>query len=830
MWIFSGKDSKASGGSIGLNFGGDPVPGFSLDSPVSPDSCPTVFDGPYGLHWKRRDAHRKKPNEEVCIFTCALPTGISADDSELIRESLAKTVKWMKTLRHPNILSWIASTEISGTKLPAEFHIVTERVVPLREYLRLKADTGNFTFMSSWGIHQIARALAFLNDDAKTAHNAVRLDAIFVTAAGEWKLGGLDYASPINEEAPVYPSTVSGSGTDPYSPPDHRMVDSWGLGCLIWEIFNPECTLRDRAQLTSQQSLERLPDNLVPDYRRLLAPSATRGAKRRLTVADFRSRARNPNNGFFANQYVDTLLFLEEIQLKDTQEKSRFLTKLGDLVNTFPDDVCRHKILPHLVNGLRYGSAGAEALIPVLRLIPLLSESDFNATVLPCLVQLFASPERSTRVRLLEQLPNFVKHLPPKIVETQIFPPVANGFSDSNPIVREATVRAMIHLAPKLSGKLLNESVPRHLIILQTKDDQGGIRANATVCLAKLAPLFSTQTRRGTMLSALLRVTRDPFVPSRQAAVTALAATQGYYQVEQLSGKLLPCLSFLTVDPEKTIRDDVFRAIRGILERLEQASENPGMDESNMQEGETEEKGTAAGRGAASALGHWALSALSFSSKLLSSTTATSQPSSQAPQQASNITVQDLAKPTAITEAKKSEPYEQKTEEDETSFTEDESPRIAAKPMHIGAAATKNDEDWLSPAEQGDQWTMEDEGWGALEDDFPTQSAIGRSERLSKNRLSESDRDRNPIIDKLNWDPDEFLNSLAANSRPMVTGETRISTINKPSRKSHTTKQSNPKKAGAHVTHTTSPKASRQSKQDVKPKQEQVDDSDWGNW
>ncbi|VDQ16196.1 unnamed protein product [Trichobilharzia regenti] len=153
-----------------------------------------------------------------------------------------------------------------------------------------------------------------------------------------------------------------------------------------------------------------------------------------------------------------------------TLEKSTFLKNLATQVTSFPDDVCRHKILPHLVNGLRYGSAGIDALLPVLRLIPLLSEADFQSYVLPCLLKLFSSPERATRVRLLEHLPDFIQHLPTKVIETQIFTPVSVGFTDTHPIVREATVRAMIHLAPKLSNKLLNENLIKHITVLQVSN------------------------------------------------------------------------------------------------------------------------------------------------------------------------------------------------------------------------------------------------------------------------------------------------------------------------------------------------------------------------
>ncbi|VDP73996.1 unnamed protein product [Schistosoma curassoni] len=107
----------------------------------------------------------------------------------------------------------------------------------------------------------------------------------------------------------------------------------------------------------------------------------------------------------------------------------------------------------------------------------------------------------------------------------------------------------------------------------KSRDAQGGIRTNATVCLAKLASYFSTQTQQGPILGAFLRATRDSFLPNRQAAITALAATQEYYTNDLLAGKVLPCLSFLTTDTEKSIRDDTFRAIRGILDRLEHVSD-----------------------------------------------------------------------------------------------------------------------------------------------------------------------------------------------------------------------------------------------------------------
>ncbi|CAH8432526.1 unnamed protein product, partial [Schistosoma guineensis] len=632
MWLFTNRDSDSllgSATSLGLNFSHDPVPGFSIDPPNS-EPLGTIY-GPYDFKWRLLPGQKKKTKEEVTLFVCNLSSNAATREASTILSIFQSTVKWMKTLRHPNMLTWIGGSEIGSGKLPNEIGFVTERVLPLREYLRIKADCGNFNLLSSWGIHQIAKALIFLNDDGKLAHNAVRLDSVFVTTAGEWKLGALDFVGPVNEPPPSTRQTagfVDANTTDPYMPPDNRLVDSWGLGCLIWEIFNPSSTLKDRAQLIESSYSKRIPKALVHDYRRLIAQSATKGGVKRFTVSQFLQSTRNSEKqGFLANDYVDTLLFLEEIELKDSMEKSTFLKNLATQITSFPDDVCRHKILPHLVNGLRYGSAGVDALLPVLRLIPLLSDNDFQTYVLPCLLKLFSSPERATRVRLLEHLPDFVQHLQTKCIETQIFGPVSAGFTDTHPVVREATVRAMIHLAPKLSTKLLNENLIKHIITLQSRDAQGGIRTNATVCLAKLASYFSTQTQQGPILGAFLRATRDSFLPNRQAAITALAATQEYYTNDLLAGKVLPCLSFLTTDTEKSIRDDTFRAIRGILDRLEHASEhntsNQATSDNQTSSADNTSRTGTSGASSASALTQWALSALSFSTRILPSSSTT---------------------------------------------------------------------------------------------------------------------------------------------------------------------------------------------------------------
>lgn len=73
----------------------------------------------------------------------------------------------------------------------------------------------------------------------------------------------------------------------------------------------------------------------------------------------------------------------------------------------------------------------------------LLTEEEYQKRIVPCVVKLFSSPDRATRVRLLQQLEHFSTHLLPVTVNDNIFPHILSGFTDSNPIIREHTVKVM---------------------------------------------------------------------------------------------------------------------------------------------------------------------------------------------------------------------------------------------------------------------------------------------------------------------------------------------------------------------------------------------------
>ena len=70
-----------------------------------------------------------------------------------------------------------------------------------------------------------------------------------------------------------------------------------------------------------------------------------------------------------------------------------------------------------------------------------MDSEEYQRKIVPCVVKLFSSTDRATRVNLLQQLDQFVEHLQPSTVNDQIFPHVAIGFTDTLPAMREQTIK-----------------------------------------------------------------------------------------------------------------------------------------------------------------------------------------------------------------------------------------------------------------------------------------------------------------------------------------------------------------------------------------------------
>lgn len=513
--------------------------------------------------WELHDGTKKQTQEKVSVFVC------EGTPNDLKLTCAKAAIKRLKTLRHPSILKYIDSLETEKT-----VYLVTEYVSPLNGYFESNSNYTDEqkTFATSWGLHQISKGIWFLVNDCNLFHNNVCLDSVFVSRSGEWQLGGMEYVCPASETPPSKPSLL-----DVYRVPEHGKntsgqkwsYDSWGLGCLIWEIFNGPLS-----SAASLKTLGKIPKSLSPFYCELVAANPAK----RLGPGDFITKCRN-GSGYMKNRFVDSMIFLEEIQVKDSNETAQFFASISNLLDSFPNDICKYKILPQLINAFEFGNAGSSILNPIFKIGKLLESDEYQKKIVPCIVKLFSSKDRSTRAKLLQQMELFIQHCEPPLVNDQIFPQVAQGFLDTNPVIREETIKCMLHMAPKLNHHNLNEEVMKHFSRLQVKDDQGGIRTNVTVCLGKISSYLHPQVRQKVLITAFARAMRDPFPPSRIAGVIALSSTISFYTIQDYAKKILPTLCQSMVDSDKGVRDQAFRVSKVFLNKLEKVSEDPSLSE-----------------------------------------------------------------------------------------------------------------------------------------------------------------------------------------------------------------------------------------------------------
>uniref|UniRef100_A0AAQ5Y2K1 N-terminal kinase-like protein n=1 Tax=Amphiprion ocellaris TaxID=80972 RepID=A0AAQ5Y2K1_AMPOC len=476
-------------------FARDPVKDFAYE--ILPDSQETS-----GI-WTLHRGKRKTNGEPVSVFVYEVAQGTEQ------QTQLAKAAfKRMKTLRHPNILAYV-----DGLETDKSLYLVTEQVTPLAVHLKAQAEKGGAGELEvSWGLHQIVKALSFLVNDCHLLHNNFGVWAVFVDRAGEWKLGALDHVAPEQGDpsgVPLPPPKTVYPDMEKYDPPEMPNSSGekwagevWRLGCLIWEVFNGPLP-----RASSLRSLGKIPKALVPHYCELVGANP----RARPNPARFLQNCR-ATGGFLSNSFVESNLFLEEIQIKEPAEKQQFFQDLSDHLDSFPEDFCKHKVLPQLLTAFEFGNAGAVVLTPLFKVGKFLSAEEYQQKIIPVIVKMFSSTDRAMRIRLLQQMEQFIQYLNEAAVNSQIFPHVVHGFTDTNPAIREQTVKSMLLLAPKLNEANLNQELMRHFARLQARDEQGPIRCNTTVCLGKIASYLNAGAFKAikSFLSKLETVSEDP--------------------------------------------------------------------------------------------------------------------------------------------------------------------------------------------------------------------------------------------------------------------------------------------------------------------------------
>ncbi|KAL3480077.1 armadillo-type protein [Aspergillus californicus] len=506
--------------------------------------------------WTLHNATKREDGSSCSVFTFEIASNKS-------RLPLAKNaVRKSRTLRHPGVIKVLDTIETETT-----LYIVTERIAPLSWHVKRKSLSEE---TSKWGLYTVASTLKFINGDASSVHGAVRASSIYTSESGEWKLGGFDILSSMNDDEAViytYGSLVPDAAR--YTPPEIvkggwdvikrnplTAVDSYGLASLVYEVFNGSFAGDQVGKTTG------IPPSMHSSYKRLCAANP----KIRLSAAHFVEQGKK-RGGFFETPLIRLTDDIDSLGLKSDAEREEFLNELDGLSEDFPEDFFKMKVLPELLKSVEFGGGGPKVLSAILKIGSKLSPDEFNAKLTPVIVRLFGNPDRAIRVCLLDHLPVMAENLSQKIVNDRIFPQMTSGFTDVAPVVREQTVKAVLPVINKLSDRTINGELLKFLA-RTANDEQPGIRTNTTICLGKIAKYLGQGSRSKVLVAAFTRALRDPFVHGRNAGLLALSATLDVFSEEDCASKVLPAICPALLDREKLIRDQANKTLDLYLQRV----------------------------------------------------------------------------------------------------------------------------------------------------------------------------------------------------------------------------------------------------------------------
>jgi SCY1-like protein 1 len=145
--------------------------------------------------------------------------------------------------------------------------------------------------------------------------------------------------------------------------------------------------------------------------------------------------------------------------------------------------------------------------------------------------------------------------------------PQQTGFTDTIPVIRETTVKAIGLLSDKVrhnpplcsststhtrqfTERILNNDLLRHLARLQS-DPEAPIRTNSIILIGRLGPTLGYNTRRKVLGAACAKALKDSFPPARVAALMTCMACANLFDVEELAGKVVGLVAGALVDKDK---------------------------------------------------------------------------------------------------------------------------------------------------------------------------------------------------------------------------------------------------------------------------------------
>lgn len=312
------------------------------------------------------------------------PRVIISECYELLKYEVSQLTK----LKHPQILTIYEVLE--ETKLKILF--VSEPVVNTLLTTSFDDTIQMDELSKQKGLLELCRGIQFLHNYCSVIHLNLQPSSIFINQQGDWKLSGFKFSQNLNELSPGDRENfyfMNNSSIVPFANynlnfmPPELLIDTnltldtsndiWGLGCLIFYIYNNgeylincfdannandfksefkkfEMKFYNHRISDLKYVLKSIPEKLYPIYQSILA----RHPHDRLSIDQL------IDSDFFSGSIIKAMWFIDEFSTKSLDEKLIFSkgllkssnTNSPSLLQQFPQNFKTSKLLPVLIDSL----------------------------------------------------------------------------------------------------------------------------------------------------------------------------------------------------------------------------------------------------------------------------------------------------------------------------------------------------------------------------------------------------------------------------------------------------------------------------------------------
>lgn len=427
-------------------------------------------------YWKIHNATRKETHDPVSLWLLDVDKIKSDSSNKKERntyiESCLYSLKTIQQLDHPNILKIYEADE-------KDFAFSSEPIA-----FTMEKDFKYSNDEAYYIADQLASIASYLTNDKKFVSFHYYPGSFAFTSKFILKLCLFNYTSLIigsqNQTVPRYPwQNIPFAPPLNYTAPEYSnklqttsATDTFSYGALITSIFIGKQFFNFQNSKEIQRAISTgsfdIPDSIPSDIRGLLQCCFESDPSRRLT---FHEITRFP---VFMNLLIRILREIDSISKRSPSERFEFYMRLKQNINLFSQRLLQYKILPLLLDDVKFDVRFGSAVFPIIYYIGnKLNNSDFMDIIfnpLGNLLRRMDPPEYG--VAVLDGVQVIINHIERNLIFDIVFPILIAGFSSPNSSVEVAAAKNMPYLTSMVSENCITYNIIPKIgqIILDASD------------------------------------------------------------------------------------------------------------------------------------------------------------------------------------------------------------------------------------------------------------------------------------------------------------------------------------------------------------------------